>query len=124
MGSRQQLNVDGTGVRNWWFNAEERAMFSQPAPGEQGNTGRNYFIGPAFFETDMSLLRKFRITERFSFDLRVDAKNLTNTPNFNAPSAVFPASGASGLTGNIFGRINTDVVNNARRIQFSGKINF
>ena len=110
------------GTRNWWFNAEERAKFSQPLPGQQGNTPRNYFIGPGFFETDMSLLRKFKFNERVSFDLRVDAKNLTNRPNFNAPSAVFPANGV--LTNNLFGRINADVSNAARRIQFSGKLNF
>jgi len=97
-------------------------MFSQPAPGQQGNTPRNFFIGPSFFETDASLSRKFRIHENLSLDLRVDAKNLTNTPNFNAPSAVFPANGS--LTGSLFGRINADVVNNNRRIQFSAKLNF
>jgi hypothetical protein len=124
MGSLEQLDLDapGRGLRNWWFDAQDRASFSQPAPGQQGNTPRNFFIGPAFFETDISLLRKFRINERLSFDLRVEAKNLTNTPNFDQPSAVFPANGV--LTGNIFGRINASVVNNARRVQFSGKLNF
>jgi hypothetical protein len=46
----------------------------------------------------------------------VDAKNLTNTPSFSAPTAT--------LTSSIFGRINDSVDNAARRIQFSGKINF
>ncbi|HVF29524.1 MAG TPA: hypothetical protein VNA22_01090, partial [Pyrinomonadaceae bacterium] len=125
LGGRIQLDLASPqegGTRNWWFNEQERLMFSQPGPGEQGNTGRNYFIGPSFFEADLSLMRKFRFTERISFDLRVDAKNVTNKPNFAAPSAVFPANGV--LTNNLFGRINADVVNNARRIQFSGKINF
>lgn len=125
LGSLQQLDLASPqegGTRNWWFNSTELAMFSQPGPGQQGGTPRNYFIGPSFFEADLSLLRKFRITERINFDLRMDAKNVTNRPNFNAPTAVFPANGV--LTNNLFGRINTDVVNNARRIQFSGKINF
>lgn len=124
MGSVIQGDFDNTlGVfRNWYFTNEQRGMFSIPAPGQQGNTPRNFFIGPSFFETDVSLSKKFRFTERFSFDLRVDAKNLTNTPNFNIPSAVYPANGV--LTNSLFGRINADVVNNNRRIQFSGKINF
>ena len=124
MGSVIQGDFDNTlGVfRNWYFTNEQRGMFSIPAPGQQGNTPRNFFIGPSFFETDVSLSKKFRFTERFSFDLRVDAKNLTNTPNFNAPSAVYPSNGV--LTNSLFGRINADVVNNNRRIQFSGKINF
>jgi hypothetical protein len=76
-------------------------------------------------ETDISLSRKFGITETMSFDIRVDARNLTNTPNFAQPSAVLPAGfSQSGFGNSIFGRINADVVNNARRIQFSGKLNF
>lgn len=125
LGDRVQLDLASPpegGTRNWWFNAEERAMFGQPQPGQQGNTGRNYFLGPDFFEMDASILRKFRFNERFSFDLRLDAKNLTNRPNFAAPSAVYPANGT--LAGSLFGRINADVVNNNRRIQVSGKINF
>jgi hypothetical protein len=127
MGNVHQGDYDapGQGLRNWWFNQEERSRFSQPGPGEIGNTGRNYFVGPMYRETDISLSRKFGITETMSFDIRVDARNLTNTPNFNQPSSVLPAGfSQSGFGNSIFGRINADVVNNARRIQFSGKLNF
>jgi hypothetical protein len=118
-------NTSNPNLRNWWFSPEERALFSQPAPGEIGNTGRNYFIGPAYREADISLLRNFRITERVSFDARIDARNVTNTPNFAAPSTVLPAGLAqSGFGNSIFGRINADVVNNARRVQISGRLNF
>lgn len=127
LGSRVQGDFDnpGSGLRNWWFDAAARGLFSQPGPGQQGNTPRNYFIGPSYFETDISVLRKFRLTERFNFDLRVDARNLTNTPNFAFPSTVLPASfSQSGYGSSLFGRINADVVNNARRMQFSAKLNF
>lgn len=124
MGKVIQADPSGAGLlRNWFFDpASQLAMFSQPAPGELGNLPRNFFIGPGYFETDASLLKKFKFTERFNFDLRIDARNLLNTPNFNAPSTVFPANGS--LSGSLFGRINADVVNNARRIQVSGKLNF
>lgn len=124
MGKIIQADPSGAGLlRNWFFDpATQTTMFSQPAPGELGNLPRNFFIGPGYFETDASLLKKFKFTERFNFDLRIDARNLFNTPNFNAPSAVFPANG--NLSGSLFGRINADVVNTARRIQLSGKLNF
>lgn len=123
MGKVIQADPNNEGrLRNWFFTQEQRQMFSQPAPGQQGNTPRNFFIGPSFFETDASLSRRFKFSERFSFDLRIDARNLTNTPNFSAPSAVYPANGL--LTNSLFGRINADVVNTARRLQISGKINF
>lgn len=125
LGSVVQGNFDNPSnpnLRNWFFDQQARERFSIPNPGEQGNTPRNYFIGPSFYETDVSLSKRFKFTERFNFDLRVDVKNLTNTPNFNLPSAVYPSN--NNLTNSIFGRINADVVNSNRRIQFSGKINF
>jgi len=129
MGSVHQASYDNTGGRNWFFTDEQRRMFSQPNPGEQGSLPRNFFIGPGYAETDLSVLRKFKFGERYSFDIRVDAKNLTNTPNFAAPTALLPAGLAQASPSNpfgtsIFGRINADVTNNARRIQFSGKFNF
>jgi hypothetical protein len=102
--------------RNFWFDSTARGKFTAPAPGTIGNSGRNFFTEPVYFQTDASLSKKFRITERINFDLRVDARNLTNTPSFAAPTAV--------LTSTIFGRINDSVTNAARRVQFSGKINF
>ncbi|HEX5876096.1 MAG TPA: TonB-dependent receptor, partial [Pyrinomonadaceae bacterium] len=102
--------------RNFWFDAATRAQFSAPAPGSIGNTGRNFFIAPKYFQWDSSLSKKFRITESVSFDLRVDARNVLNNPSFDNPTAL--------LTSNIFGRINDSVTNNARRIQLSGKLSF
>ena len=102
--------------RNFWFDAATRALFSPPDPGSIGNTGRNFFIAPTYFQTDASLSKKFKFNERFSFDLRVDAKNVTNTPSFDNPTAVFTSS--------IFGRINDSVTNTGRRMQLSGKFNF
>ncbi len=115
----------GSGLRNWWFDVATRNLFSQPGPGETGNVGRNYFIGPRYMETDISLLRKFRVSERVNFDVRVDARNLTNTPNFAAPTAVLPAGYTqSGFGNSIFGRINAGTTNNNRRVQISAKLNF
>lgn len=131
IGGVVQGNFENTSnplLRNWWFDPTQRALFSQPNPGEVGNTGRNFFIGPGFTETDLSLSKKFRITERISFDLRADARNLFNLVNFAAPSAVLPAAldvtPVNPFGSSIFGRINADTTNNARRIQLSGRINF
>lgn len=117
MGKVFQDDPSGAGLlRNWFFNQQQIAMFSNSAPGEIGNTGRNFFIGPNFFQTDASLRKQFKITERVSFDFRAESVNLTNTPNFNMPTTV--------MTSTLFGRINADVVNNARRMQLSGRLNF
>jgi len=79
-------------------------------------------------ETDLSLSKNFKVTERINFDIRMDARNLFNIVNFAAPSAVLPAAldvtPTNPFGSSIFGRINADVTNNARRIQLSAKINF
>ena len=105
------------GSLGWhWFSEEAAEKFTQPKPGELGTTPRNYFIGPQQFQTDMSVLKKFRFSERYSFDLRVDARNLTNSPTFCLPTATFTSSA--------FGRIGACTTSFARRIQLSGKFNF
>ncbi|MBP6004683.1 MAG: Plug domain-containing protein [Pyrinomonadaceae bacterium] len=101
---------------NYWFTEAAQALFSQPRPGELGDTPRNYFIGPSRWQTNVSLSKKFRFTERMSFDLRVDAQNITNSVSFGLPTAT--------LNSTVFGRIRDSVVSSARRIQFSGKFNF
>jgi hypothetical protein len=102
--------------RNFWFDASTRSQFSAPAPGSIGNTGRNFFLAPTYFQWDASLSKQFRITEKVSFNFRVDARNVLNNPAFDNPTAV--------ITSSIFGRINDSVTNNARRIQLSGKLSF
>jgi hypothetical protein len=114
--SRDLGNLILESGRNFWFSAADRALFSAPAPGTLGNTGRNFFLAPRYFQTDASLSKAFRITERLFFTLRLDARNLTNNPSFDNPTAV--------LTSSIFGRINDSVTNNARRMQISGKLSF
>jgi hypothetical protein len=110
----QLVQDNGT---NYFFTAEQRALFTIPAVGSNGNTGRNFFIGPRFFTTDVSLTKKFKVTERFNFDLRLDARNATNNPSFDIPTAtITPTS--------VFGRIRDGVVSNARRMQVSLKLNF
>ena len=102
--------------RNFWFDAATRALFAAPAPGSIGNTGRNFFLAPRYFQWDTSLSKKFKVTERVNFDLRFDARNVLNRPSFDNPTAL--------ITSAIFGRINDSVTTNARRIQVSGKLNF
>lgn len=102
--------------RNFWFGQATRSLFSSPAPGQLGNTARNWFIAAPYFQTDASLSKRFGITERVKFDLRVDARNLTNEVNFDAPTAV--------INSTTWGRINASTTNSSRRIQFSGRLSF
>jgi hypothetical protein len=59
---------------------------STPAFGTQGNAGRNNFVGPSYYETDIALMKNIRITERFRLQLRSEAFNLFNRPQFSEPA--------------------------------------
>ena len=56
-------------------------------PGTQhfGNLGRNAFVGPNYKNFDFSLVKDTKLNERLSMQLRVDAFNLFNHPNFANP---------------------------------------
>jgi hypothetical protein len=100
----------------WFFNGNQRAQFSAPAAGQFGNTGRNAFYGPHYFEADASILKRVVVTERVKFEIRADATNLTNSVEFAAPT--------TDITSSIFGRIRNSVTSSSRKIQVGAKIHF
>ncbi len=63
--------------------------FALPATVRQGTEGRNDIPGFGLTEVDCSIGRKFAISERFNVQLRADAFNLLNHPNFANPTAAF-----------------------------------
>jgi hypothetical protein len=62
-----------------------------------GNTNRNFFTGPHYFNSDFSLMKNFKVTERMTFTLGANAFNVFNHPNFDNPIG----SISSGLFGQI-----------------------
>jgi hypothetical protein len=63
------------------------AAFSIPSTIRQGTEGRNDIPGFGLTQVDLSLGRKFSITERVKLQFRADAFNLFNHPNFTNPPA-------------------------------------
>jgi hypothetical protein len=115
MGSVNKTASNFGGVPGY-FTAEEIAKFSQPAAGELGNTGRNYFTGPGAYNIDVALLKRTYFTETANFELRFEFFNVLNHPVFGFPDAI--------LTGATFGRIRTNVNNESRKVRIGAKINF
>lgn len=60
--------------------------FAPPAPGQIGNIIWPYIKGPAFFNSDLSLYKNFKIKEKQKLQLRFEAFNFLNhpLPEFNA----------------------------------------
>ncbi len=50
-----------------------------------GNLGRNSLLGPNFRQFDFSIFKNTSITERVKLELRFEAYNLLNHPNFASP---------------------------------------
>ena len=71
-----------------------------------GNEGRNSLIGPHFRQFDFSIFKDTAITERIKLELRFEAYNLFNHPNFANPylPAFIADAAANGVGSN--GRSN------------------
>lgn len=57
-------------------------LMSAPAPGTFGNFPVNSLSGPSYFNFDLSMIKRFRITETVTFQLKGTAINVLNHPNF------------------------------------------
>jgi hypothetical protein len=111
-----------------WFNP---AAFALPANGTWGNLGRYIANGPHMVETDASLQKRFRITERLALNFRAAAYNLFNHPEYSNPSGSIGAltgnpPAVSGSFGRITNIINTGAVGTGapRRIEFMFRAEF
>ena len=114
-------DLGGTTIENGqnvFFTAEQRAQFFVPAAGEASNVGRNFFNGPAFFNLDLTLGKRFRFDETKDLEFRVEAQNVTNTPSFAVPDANLT------LTTGSFGQILGNTASTSRKVQFVAKFNF
>jgi hypothetical protein len=69
------------------------AAFSIPAPGTFGNSSRNSLAGPRLAQFDLTLSKKFPITEKASLEFRSEIYNLFNKANFANPANLRLAQG-------------------------------
>lgn len=95
--------------------AQGRILFQNPAVGTIGNLGDNYFEGPAAVNLDANLVKRVKITETKEFEIRLDAINVLNHPNFGAPTV--------SINSNQFGRISLPTTGN-RQFIFNARVNF
>lgn len=102
-----------------WFNP---CAFMPAAPGELGNSKRSPFNGPDFVNTDLSLIKNFRITERVGLDFRTEFFNLFNHAQFFLPGSSLTSQQDINAPSS-FGKV-TQTVNNPRVIQFALKLLF
>jgi hypothetical protein len=121
-------NVAGPGGSATWF---DTSVFKQPldADGKTphfGNMGHNNISGPGLGDLDLSLFRKFQITERIKAEFRAESLNFTNSPAFAAPNTTVGSADFGKITGTLAGLISNQSVGGTgpRSIQLGLKISF
>jgi hypothetical protein len=77
----------------------KEGLLGPPAPGTFGNFPRNLLTGPRFFQTDFSLIKRTRFTERTNFEFRVTFLNALNNTNFTYGGDVFDDATFGQITG-------------------------
>jgi hypothetical protein len=104
------------------------AAFSIPAAGQFGNSGRNVVRGFGAWQVDMAVRRQFKLTEKVGLQLRAEAFNVFNHPNFGQ---IQPSLGAStfGQATNMLGTQLGGLsplyqIGGPRSLQFAAKIVF
>lgn len=77
----------------------DRSPFSEEQLGVAGNANRRFFHGPGLNNSDVSLVKRTTIRERFSTELRVEFFNVFNHAQFTNPVGNF--------TSGTFGRVTS-----------------
>jgi hypothetical protein len=87
-----------------------------------GTMERNHFPGPGYTDLDMSLEKDTRLVgEHVRFNLRVDAFDILNHPNFGQPSGNVQSATFGQIAST---RFATSDGGSSRQLQISGKFVF
>jgi len=90
------------------------------AGGVYGTSGYNMLRGPGFQNWDISLQKNTRWMDHYNVQLRADAFNLANHPNFLTPNAAISSSATVGtITG-----VSSTPSYQARTMEFAAKFTF
>jgi Carboxypeptidase regulatory-like domain/TonB dependent receptor len=95
-----------------WF---DTTAFPTPAQYTFGDSGRNILVGPGFHDIDLGLSRTISLLESTTLEIRAEAFNLFNTPQFGLPNATLNQSTTA---------VISSVLNPQREIQFAGRLRF
>jgi len=76
-----------------------QSVFVFPEPGGDG-AGRNLFHAAPYWNLDLSLNKRFDLTERFKLQFRAEAFNVLNHPNFDNPRDA--STGSPAITSSVF----------------------
>lgn len=95
-------------------------VLTAPCLGCAGNLGRNTFVGPNLWETDLAVSKNFKLTERFNLKFDAAAFNVFNRTNFELAAS---GGGANNeIRGALFGKAGGTI--GSRTMQFGLRLSF
>ena len=111
--------LGGIGTGNPYFDRSAYAPVNIAVgqPQRFGNAGRNNLIGPSYFNVDLGVFKTISITERVKLQLRGEALNALNRPNFGNPNGDVSNTAAFGFVTNTIGI-------GERNLRFAARITF
>lgn len=86
-----------------------------------GNLGRNVITGPSFNNTDVSVIKSTRLTDKIDIDFRAEFFDVFNHANFGQPGNVVGSPAFGRITNT---RFPTGEMGSSRQIQFGTKVTF
>jgi hypothetical protein len=93
--------------------------------GRPGTLGRNTFTGPEYFDTNLTLMKNTRITERINLQFRAEAYNLFNRIQFDNPGTAGDTLASPGTFGQSLQTLTQpDGTTSARQLQLALKLIF
>ena len=93
--------------------------------GRPGNLGRNTFTGPTYYDTDLTLQKNFRVTDRVNVLFRSEAYNVFNRVQFEQPGTAGDTLASPGTFGQSLSTLTQpDGTTSARQIQLALKLVF
>jgi hypothetical protein len=98
--------------------ANGNLILANPVPGQLGSLVQFYLQGPGSYRLDLNLVKRIQIREKANFEMRIDAINAFNSPEFDLPIV-----DNRNINSTNFGRI-TGTDNDPRIIVISLRINF
>jgi hypothetical protein len=103
-----------------------RAAFANPAAGTFGTCRPRGFHGPGIENTDLSLFKQFKFSERYSMQFRAEFFNAFNHPNFSNPNSSINSSNFGKVTSTLAPILGADSggPGDPREIQLALKLYF
>ena len=92
-------NIAGRSTMRAIADSSGRVILANPLPGTLGNLASMFLEGPGSFRFDVNLIKRIRVAEGKTLELRADALDVANKPDFSNPNTDINSVNFGRITG-------------------------